>query len=233
MTIFPHRTGTRSWKALALAAPLALGLALSACSSSSSSSSSSQATTSSTTTTTIAGTVTPTTAAGGLVATGTVTCSNVSGTITFNPPLSNSGTSPETTTISLNASGCTQTGSNAQVTSGTATATIPGSTNACTSLLTSKPVAVGVAWTPSSVHATVATFSGYAVVMNSAGDIGFGLPASGGTASVAGSFAGSDNGSASKATTYSALTSTQLLAECGAATGMSTLAITSGTATFG
>jgi hypothetical protein len=233
MTTFANRRRMPTLVATAL--PLALALALSACSSSSSSSSQAATTTTSTTTTTAPGGVaTPTTLAGGKVATGSVTCTSVTGTIAFNPPLTNSGTSPETTSITLTASGCTPAGSSAStVTSGTATATIQSATNGCLSLLTSKPVAVAVAWSPSSIHASVATFSGYAIVSDAGGNIGFGLPNSGGTATIAGSFAGTDNGATSKATTYSALTQTTLLAACATAAGVPSLAITNGSVTFG
>ena len=170
--------------------------------------------------------------AGGTVAAGTVSCTNVTGTVTFTPPLSNSGTSPETTKISLTASGCTTAGSGASpVTGATASATIQSPTNGCVALTTSKPVAVAVAWSPSSVHASVASFSGYAVVTQG-GDIGFGLPGTGGSATVAGSFAGTDHGAKSTAATYSNLTSTELLTACGTPAGVSSLTIASGTVAF-
>jgi hypothetical protein len=118
------------------------------------------------------------------------------------------------------------------VTSGTATATIKSSTNGCVSLLTSKPVAVAVAWSPSSIHATVASFGGYAIVTDAAQHIGFGLPNAKGSVTVAGSFAGTDNGAKSTASTYSNLTSVQLLTACGTAAGLPALAIATGTVTF-
>jgi len=118
------------------------------------------------------------------------------------------------------------------VTSGTATATIQSPTNGCVSLLTSKPVAVAVALSPGSIHATVASFSGYAIVSDAAQHIGFGLPNAKGSANVAGSFAGTDNGAKSTASTYSDLTSTQLFVDCGTAAGVPTLPIATGTVTF-
>ena len=233
----PLSARRRVWKSLTFAVPLALVAVLSACSSSSSSTSTTKASTTSTPTTTSTtpapSGVTPATVAGGAVATGSVTCTNVTGTITFSPPLSNTGTKPETTHIALTATGCTTAGSSGiQVTSGTATATIQSPTNGCVSLLTSKPVAVAVAWSPSSIHATVASFSGYAIVSDAAQHIGFGLPNAKGSASVTGSFAGSDSGAKSTASTYSDLTSTKLFVACGAAAGVATLAIATGTVTF-
>jgi hypothetical protein len=226
------------WRSLTFGLPLALVVVLSGCSSKTSTNNTSTTrapttTTSPTSTTSAASAVTPITGAGGTVAAGSVTCTNVTGTITFTPPLSNTPTGPETTHISLNATGCTTAGSSGtQVTSGTATATIQSSTNGCVSLLTSKPVAVAVAWSPSSIHATVASFGGYAIVTDATQHTGFGLPNAKGSVSVAGSFAGTDNGAKSTASTYSNLTSVQLLTACGTAAGLPALAISSGTVTF-
>jgi hypothetical protein len=220
---------SRARTAAALALPAVLALSLSACSTSTSSS----ATTTTTTTTAAAG-GTPTTLAGGTIATGGVTCTNVVGVVNFSPPLTSSGTSAETTEISLTASGCTTSGSNAApVTGGRASATIQSTSNSCTGLLSSKPVAVAVTWAPNSIHASVASFSGYAIVPDAAGHIGFSLPGSGGTVTVAGSFAGSDNGAASKASTFSDQTTAQLLATCGTTAGVASLTIASGSVTLG
>jgi len=225
-------------RTLTFAVPLALVVVLSGCSSkpvasSTSTTRESTTTTATTTTTSPAAGVTPITVAGGAVAAGSVTCTNVTGTITFTPPLSNTPTGPETTRISLTATGCTTAGSGGtQVTSGTATATIQSSTNGCVSLLSSKPVAVAVAWSPSSIHASVASFGGYAIVTDAAQHTGFALPNAKGSVSVAGSFAGSDNGAKSTASTDSNLTSVQLLTTCGTAAGLPELAVASGAVTF-
>lgn len=225
----------RFWRSLTFGLPLALVVVLSGCSSktSASNTSTTQASTTTSTTTSAAAAVTPITGAGGAVAAGSIACTNVTGTITFTPPLSNTPTGPETTHLSLNATRCTTVGSSStQVTSGTATATIQSPTNGCVSLLTSKPVAVAVAWSPSSIHASVASFGGYAIVTDATQHTGFGLPNAKGSVSVAGSFAGTDNGAKSTASTYSNLTSSQLLTACGTAAGLPALAISSGTVTF-
>lgn len=229
-------TRRRARGPLALVVPLALVAVLAGCSSTGSSSPTTKApttTAAATTTTSAAVGATPATLAGGTVATGSVSCTHVTGTITFTPPLSNTGTSPETTRLSLDASGCTTSAPGGiPVTGGTATATIHSSTNGCVSLLTSKPVAVAVAWSPSSVHATVASFGGYAIVSDASQHTGFGLPDAKGTVSVAGSFAGTDNGASSTASTYSDLTSIQLLTTCGTSTGLTALTIATGSVTF-
>jgi len=50
--------------------------------------------------------------------------------------------------------------------------------------------------------------------------------------SVPGSFAGSDNGAPSTASTYSDLTSIQLLSTCGTPAGLGALTIATGSVTF-
>jgi hypothetical protein len=51
-------------------------------------------------------------------------------------------------------------------------------------------------------------------VTNSAGDVGFVFPNSGGTTSVTGSFAGSDNGAGSSASAYTDMTAQGVLSTC-------------------
>ncbi|MFZ0170921.1 MAG: hypothetical protein WAL04_04475 [Acidimicrobiales bacterium] len=58
------------------------------------------------------------------------------------------------------------------------------------------------------------TFSGHRIVTNSAGDVGFVFPNSGGTASVTGSFAGSDHGAGSSASSYTDMTEKGVLSTC-------------------
>src|ERR1700722_15096245 len=72
------------------------------------------------------------------VATGSITCSSLSGSATFSPALTLIGSSPETTNITLQATGCTTSGSNvAHVTSGAAVTVEKLASNGCTSLLSS------------------------------------------------------------------------------------------------
>ena len=176
---------------------------------------------------------TPTTQPGGTIAAGTITCNQVTGSITFDPPLSTGGTAPETTEISLTTSGCATTGSTVQVTSATTTATLSSATNNCASLLSSKPVAVASTYTPSSVHASVVSFSGYVIVTEATtADVGFSLPDTGGTAKVVGSFAGTDHGAKSTATIYSTMTSTQALAACATGSGLASLSLAAGVVTL-
>ena len=67
---------------------------------------------------------------------------------------------------------------------------------------------------PSSVANSMITFSGHRIVTNSAGDVGFVFPNSGGTTSVTGSFAGSDHGAGSSASAYTDMTEKEVGGNC-------------------
>lgn len=194
-------------KLLLVGSALLLGLA--ACSSSPSSSTTSSSSSSSTTSSTSAP----------MVATGSITCSGT-GTVTFDPPLAKGGTSiSETVTIVIAATACTTSGSNvSKVTGATSTLTIQLASNAC-SVLGASNAASGTPtwtarWTPSSIENSMVTFSGHQIVTNSAGDVGFVFPNSGGTASVMGSFAGNDNGASSSASSYTDMSAANVLSTC-------------------
>jgi hypothetical protein len=174
----------------------------------------------------------PTTTAQTL-ATGGITCTNITGSLTFTPPLTTKGGSAESTAITLSAAGCTTQGSNVStVTGASGSATITSTTNSCTGLLNSRALTVTMTWTPSSIRDSVVTFSGYGGVTNTSGGEGFKLPNAGGTAKVTGSFAGSDRGAGSTATTYSDQTGTQLLTACGSSAGLPSLHVSSGALTL-
>ena len=83
------------------------------------------------------------------LATGEVTCNNITGSLTFSPPLTTKGGSSESTAIVLTAAGCTTKGSNVStVTGATESATITSATNSCTGLLTSRALTVNIAGPP-------------------------------------------------------------------------------------
>jgi len=167
------------------------------------------------------------------LANGEVTCTNITGALTFSPPLTTKGGSAESTAITLTASGCTTTGSNVTaVTGATESTTITSATNSCTGLLTSRALTINIGWKPSTIRPSVLTFSGYAGTSSSAGDVGFALPDKGGNAKVTGSFSGADHGSGSTATALSDQTGTQLLAACGSTAGLTSIQVSSGTMTL-
>ena len=167
------------------------------------------------------------------VATGSVTCVGLSGEATFSPSLTLSGSAPEHITITLHSENCTSAGSNVgRVTSASAVATNNSGTSGCTSLLSSKPVEVKVNWVPSTIHASVVSFSGYAPTAGGSGS-GLVFPEVGGKARVTGSFAGSNGGASSTATAFIGQNEVELLSACENPTGISSLAITSGHVSLG
>jgi len=164
-----------------------------------------------------------------VVATGSVSCTGVTGSVSFSPALTKTGTSPESATISVTSAGCTTSGSDVHVTSGAGTATLSDPNNSCTGLITPRQLTVDITWTPPTVHSSAVTFSGFTVATNGpGGGGGFTLPSASGTAKVTGSFAGSDHGAGSTSAVYSSDTVTQLLAACGSAAGLATIPVTSG-----
>jgi len=164
------------------------------------------------------------------LATGGVTCTDITGSLTFTPPLTTKGTTAESTAISLRAGACTPVGSNvSSLTGGTASATISSTSNSCTGLLNSRTLAIDITWAPATIHPSVLTFSGYGGTTGTAGGEGFKLPNTGGGAKVTGSFSGSDHGAGSTAVTLSDQTATQLLAACGSSAGLTSIQVTSGT----
>ncbi len=169
------------------------------------------------------------------VATGSVTCTHVTGTIVYSPTIHHVGTRAGTQKFVLHISGCTTTGSNVRrVEGGTLTFSVHRSLNSCAELLaqvTSHPP-VAVLWKPSSVKKSLITFSGFVYVLGPADHVGFHVPPSGGTATVSGSFAGRDHGARSSATLYTNTTARQFQAACEAPTGVSRQSIVSGTATL-
>jgi hypothetical protein len=164
------------------------------------------------------------------LATGGVTCTGMTGSLTFTPPLTNKGGSAESTAIALSSSGCTAKGSNVStVTGGTASATISSTSNSCAELITSRALTINIAWAPATIRPSVLTFSGYGGTTAPSGGEGFKLPNPGGTAKVTGSFSGSDHGASSTAVALSNETTTQLLTACGSPAGLTSVQVTSGT----
>jgi hypothetical protein len=172
-----------------------------------------------------------------VVATGSISCSKVSGLITFHPAEHHVGTVSERISVAFRASQCTTTGSNVKkVKSGSLSEVITRPTNACLSAMEvlSHPVHATGTWTAEKVklHSTTGTFSGFAFVFAADGDVGVQIPNIGGSARVTGSFAGAHHGARSTAVGYINLTAKEVRAACRSPQGLSSLKITSGRATF-
>jgi hypothetical protein len=167
------------------------------------------------------------------VATGSVTCRKVTGSISLSPPLRKGGTKPEKMTFDFHASDCTTSKSNVKhVKGGGLVDVVQSPTNACGGVVFSKRLQVSFAWTPKSVHSTSASFSGFSFLQNEAGQEGFTIPNTGGSASAAGSFAGKDHGKRSVVTLYTNLTIAKFRTACKSKVGLTGYKVISGTATF-
>lgn len=168
---------------------------------------------------------------------GTVHCSTVTGKITFVPPLTLNGTSTVTQSVAkvrASATGCTASAGNSPSIGSVAAKIVTnkpsGNANSCTNLATPRPLKLRITWTnPVPVAPSVVKFSNYKVVTNKAGDAGFSLPGTNGTAGVTGSYADGNAGATSHATVYSNETEAQIAAAC-SSTGLATLKIKSGSA---
>ena len=168
-----------------------------------------------------------------VVGTGVLTCTSIKGSITFTPPLTTSGTAPETSTIvKVTVKKCTGS-TNGNPSKGTVNTNIatPTSTDGCGTLASgsSTPETLAVTWAGgfSGSSSTYAGFNPATDAPPGPAEAGFTLPQSG-TGSTSGSWA---EGSGSTSTTYSNKTASQILAECNGA-GLKTLKLTEGTTTL-
>jgi hypothetical protein len=167
------------------------------------------------------------------VATGSITCRKLTGTVTLSPPDRKGGTKPEKTVFTIRTSECITTTSNvSHVKGGSLTVAVHALTNACGGLVGSEALHVPITWSPKSIHPTAGSFSGFSFVKNKADYEGFTMPSTGGTASVKGSFAGKNHGARSTITAYTNLTVAKFAAACESKAGLSKYSITSGTVKF-
>lgn len=168
------------------------------------------------------------------VATGSVTCGALAGMVTFDPPLTLTGTSPETLRVTLTAGDCTTSGSNVpHITSGTVSTAERTGTNSCEALISSKALKLSVDWIPRSVEPSVVSYSGYSPTESAGGGSGLTFPNSGGRAKVSGSFTGSKDGANSTASVFTNEGISELASACTSATGLTSLSISSGGFTIG
>jgi len=96
---------------------------------------------------------------------GNETCSKVTGTVNFDPPLQNGGTaSSEMVLVHLTISDCTASNGAGTPTQGNASVELPLATNNCTTLSageTVAPTSLGVSWAPSTVGTSQVVFKGF------------------------------------------------------------------------
>jgi len=170
-----------------------------------------------------------------IVATGSITCSKVSGSVTYHPAEHHVSTGPVRIVFVFHASHCTTKHSNVKnVTGGSLSEVVTKPTNACASGISSHPVHATGTWTAKKMklHSTTGTFSGFGFVFANNGDVGVKIPNVGGTAHITGSFAGINHGATSTVVSYVNLTATEIRAACLSPKGLSSLRITRGRATY-
>ena len=169
-----------------------------------------------------------------VVATGSIICNKVSGSVTYHPAEHHVSTGPVRIVFVFHASHCTTKDSNVKnVTGGSLSEVVTKPTNACASGISSHPVHATGTWTAKNVrlHSTTGTYSGFDFVIATNGDVGVVIPNSGGTAHITGSFAGTNHGATSKVVSYINLTATEIRAACLSPRGLSSVRITSGRVT--
>ncbi len=173
------------------------------------------------------------------VANDSVTCADVSGTVTFDPPLTLAGTTDhsQTSTITASLKKCTVTGPNAAtITKATVTGTIvdPSTTGSCTGLSGATSVTGNLTTTWSSKD-TLAPGKTSTTTFNQ--DVGstytkgknayglFSIPGAGGTIAVSGDFTGGNGGATSSVEAQTKDTEAKIVAACEAPGGLSSLAL--------
>jgi len=149
--------------------------------------------------------------------TGFVSCSKITGTITFKPALKNGGTSKETTTTKTTETGCS--GGTPNPTKVTGVSTHTSTNNSCTGLASASSVTIKLTYTPT---VSPSTFTGTATPTTS--PPGFKL-----SGSVSGSYAAPT----ASATVVLKQTEAQILAACKSSGGLKSLTIKSGSSKSG
>jgi len=159
-----------------------------------------------------------------VAATGTETCSSMSGTVSFKPALTTNGTAPSTGTISVKMTGCG--GGTPPASSGTLGYKTAYTTSSCTALVAPNPTqteSVTVKWSPKTVAASTILFGKPMVTAGSNLTIALNN----------GATVGSYKGSSSTATLTINSSKSALLSQCASKKGLSKLVIASGMASTG
>ena len=154
-------------------------------------------------------------------ATGTETCSSLTGTFSFKPALTSNGTAPSTGTISVKLGGCG--GGTPAATSGALTYKTTYTTSSCTALVQPNPTrteSVTVKWSPKTIAPSTTLFGDPTVTAGSNLTVSLSN----------GATVGSYKSSSSSATLTIDSSKTALLAQCAAKKGLSKLVIASGMA---
>jgi hypothetical protein len=170
------------------------------------------------------------------VATGEVTCKDLTGSVIFTPPLRRGGTEPSTQVLSIFANHCSTAGSNVpEVDFGTITFTLKRDNNSCSTLQEAVEGTMTETWEPSWISPSQLQF-GSTWRQNGAGYLGMVLPAIVGGLFVTGSFADTLHGRATEGRggieIYSHMTGSALIAACTSGAGLPGLCFLSGRETI-
>jgi hypothetical protein len=163
---------------------------------------------------------------------GSVACSGVSGMVTFNPPLTDGGTSPEVALAQVTLTGCVGADGATSPDAGYGTVSLFTPTDDCASLDSGgAPIATSLAvgWSPTTLGTSAIGFSGFSLLSN--GDAGFSLGGAG--TSVSGSYPGDDAGASTTATAFSTMSTAEIAAACGSADGLESLTLAGGSLSVG
>jgi len=177
---------------------------------------------------------------------GSVRCAQVEGSVVFSPPLTATGTSPETVTVTAALSRCSTSGSAVRVTGGVATLTIPVHSSACAGLAqfptssggvstptSSQALTIRTTWTPAGIEPSALHFTGFVVTIGPSGEVGFAFPGQNHSSTMSGSFAGQDHGALSTASVQTGRQAGQILSDCSGHAGLSSIPIDAGEVRFG
>jgi hypothetical protein len=154
------------------------------------------------------------------------TCSQLVGSVSFSPALTTSGTAAEHMAVALSAKGCVSPPNGPPVSGGSIKGTIKGGTSSCLGVLKASNTTISIVWDPKALGTSVVSLSSsIRLTGTKSGEEGFMV---GNGAHLHGTFAGPDGGSQTRATIYSTLTPSQILAACGAPNGLRQMQIVSG-----
>lgn len=157
---------------------------------------------------------------------GSVSCTQVTGVVRFDPPLTTGGSASEVASLALLVKGCLASGGGSSPRVGHGSGDLSMATNGCTNLSSASKAAVtiAVAWRPTKVGSSEVTFAGYSPTTAAS----LGLKMGGRRTSASGSYVGTDAGAASTATVTFNLTPTEVEAACASANGLKMLKIAAG-----
>jgi hypothetical protein len=151
------------------------------------------------------------------VGTGTYNCSDITGSLKFNPPLTLAGgATSEAVTVSTTSSGCT--GGKPKVTTSSSTATFTTDSNSCSSLQTGQSFSTMINYTNG---ASPSTFAGSSS-SNTGPPISF---------TVTGTVTGSYPSTSASTTVVIQQSESAIINKCGSTKGLKKLTIKSGTST--